>query len=160
MGGKILAWGKSQKQHDNLIASLPGITERTMEALATIFSTINLITEESEKLARRGAQDAGLAYPEPGATPPALVALNTMVETLKGPRHEMTPDEVAFYRDGIRSILQRSNLLLRESAKLAKALKDGNVCLQKIEPFYSMGKKGAGRKPRPSKRSGKPKRRR
>jgi len=161
MAGFIRKWGPSQKQHDRLIGSLLGPTRRTEEALAAIFSNVTQIAGESEKLGRRAAQDAGSDFPtpQPGQSL-AIVALNTIVQTLKGPRHEMGREEVAFYRSGLRSILRLVERNLRESAKLTKAIEDGRENLRKIQQFYSTGGKPPAPGKRPSKRPGSPKRRR
>ncbi len=161
MGGNRTAWGNTQKQHDDLIRSLRPLIGRIVHALSAISSNLKQVGEQTEKMGRRAAQDSNIEYH--GGSPDQLfpfAALDTIIETFGGPRHLMESDEVSFYLSAIRSVLKLSDGNIRESARLAKAFKDNRQCLKKIERFYSMGEKGAGRAARRPRRSAKPKRRR
>jgi hypothetical protein len=154
VGGYRAVWGKTQKQHDELIRALRDMTSRTIESLAAVHANLLESAEHTESIALTAAREAGLAYGGPPPEAPPFASLDIIAKTLDGPRHLMMPAEIALYRARIRSILKLSDANVRESARLAATIQRARDSLRKLERFYSMKEKPtAARRRKPAAKS-------
>jgi hypothetical protein len=154
VGGYRAVWGKSLKQHDQLIRSLGELTSRTIESLAAVHANLLESAEHTESIALTAAREAGLAYDGSPSDAPPFASIDIIAKTLDGPRHPMTPQELQLYRSRIRSILKLSDVNVRESARLAATIERARGALRRLERFYSMkDKPAAARKRKPAAKS-------
>lgn len=156
MGGKMEAWGASVKRHDQLIRGLREQLARTIDSLVAIQSNLEKLGEETDSAAVRAAHESGIDYEPGGHLRNPFEPLDLLIQTLDGPRHLMTDEEVKFFRDRIRASLKLIDANQRESTKLASTSKRNRDDLKRLEQFYTPPSKrraaGKSRKRAPKRR--------
>ncbi len=158
MGGRLEFWGGRLFEHDQLIRSLARQSKVQADSFLAILSNFTQLGADTESLGRFVAKGAGIEYPEGVSDKlPAAVALDVVVQSLSGPRHLMTRDEVAFYRMHLRQFRKLQARNATQVAKLAKVIAENQRCLTKVEGFYTMSGKAAPAKAKS--RAGKPRKR-
>ena len=144
MGGRLEVWGGRIGEHDQLIRLLARQSKVQADSFLAILSNFTRLGEQTEALGRFVAKGAAIDYPE-GITDklPAAVALDVLVQSLAGPRHLMTREEVAFFRGQIRQFLALQTRNANQVAKLAKVIAENRRSLARVERFYTMSAKAA-----------------